>query len=54
VPPAHGEALTGLLPRAELSIVAEAGHYPQIEQLDRVVDAIGGFVGRQDSPRTTP
>lgn len=37
------KALAEALPMAQLKMIAEAGHYPQIEQVDAVVDAINAF-----------
>ena len=42
--PAYGRQLAGLIPRAQFELVPQAGHFPQIEQLDRVVARIQGFV----------
>ena len=40
---AYARALTAALPRATLKIIANAGHYPQIEQCEEVVSAINAF-----------
>jgi pimeloyl-ACP methyl ester carboxylesterase len=39
----YGEKLCRSLPDARLSLIPEAGHYPQIEQPDSVADAIEDF-----------
>lgn len=49
-PPAYGRALAASLPKAKLSLIANAGHYPQIEQADAVMDALGPFA-QTDSAR---
>ena len=41
--PAYGRQLAGSLPEARLQLIANAGHYPQIEQPDAVVRAITAF-----------
>ena len=38
VTPAYGRALAGLIPSATFEGVVRAGHFPQIEQLDTVVE----------------
>jgi pimeloyl-ACP methyl ester carboxylesterase len=43
VAPAYGAHLTQLLPGARFVPIADAGHYPQIEQLDAVAQAIAVF-----------
>ena len=43
VSPDYGERLCRSLPDARLELIPEAGHYPQIEQPDRVADAIERF-----------
>lgn len=43
--PAYGEKLAQAIPGARFSTIAAAGHYPQIEQPEAVVDAIAGFAG---------
>ena len=43
VAPAYGEKLAAALPQARFERIAGAAHYPQIEQPDRVAQAIEGF-----------
>jgi len=43
VAPAYGAHLTQVLPDARFVPIAAAGHYPQIEQLDAVAQAIADF-----------
>ena len=43
VSPDYGEKLCRSLPDARFDLIPEAGHYPQIEQPDRVADAIERF-----------
>ena len=43
VAPAYGAHLTQMLPNARFHPIADAGHYPQIEQLDAVAKAITDF-----------
>ena len=38
VTPAYGRELAGLIPSATFETVVRAGHFPQIEQLDAVVE----------------
>ena len=40
----HGERLAAALPNARLQVVRNAGHYPQIEQLDETVGAVESFI----------
>lgn len=42
--PEHGKRLAAALPKAELRIIRDAGHYPQIEQLDETVGALESFL----------
>jgi pimeloyl-ACP methyl ester carboxylesterase len=44
--PSYGQSLAAALPNAELTVIREAGHYPEIEQSDAVVRAIDAFVHR--------
>ncbi|RZK61791.1 MAG: alpha/beta fold hydrolase [Hymenobacter sp.] len=37
ITPAYGRQLAGLIPKARFELVPAAGHFPQVEQLDRVV-----------------
>jgi pimeloyl-ACP methyl ester carboxylesterase len=46
VTPAYGRALAGTIPEARFELVAEAGHFPQIEQTDRVIATIREFISR--------
>jgi len=39
----YARALAKALPKARLEIVAQAGHYPQIEQAERVAKLIRSF-----------
>jgi pimeloyl-ACP methyl ester carboxylesterase len=41
--PDYAGALADTLPRAQLHVIADAGHYPQVEQTDEVVKAIADF-----------
>ena len=43
VAPSYGAHLTQMLPSARFFPIADAGHYPQIEQPEKVADAIGTF-----------
>jgi len=43
VAPGYGEKLYRSLPDAKFELIREAGHYPQIERPDEVVDAIERF-----------
>jgi proline iminopeptidase len=45
-PPEHQGQLAAAIPNAELRIIEHAGHNPQWERPDEVVDALRGFVGR--------
>ncbi len=45
VAPSYGAHLTQRLQRATFLPIADAGHYPQIEQLDAVCKAIADFAG---------
>ena len=40
----HGKKLAAALPEADLRVIRNAGHYPQIEQLDETVGAIESFL----------
>jgi pimeloyl-ACP methyl ester carboxylesterase len=46
VPPAHAAKLAAALPNAATRLIANAGHYPQIEQADMVAAAIIDFAKR--------
>jgi len=41
--PDYAEALANALPRAQLRMITDAGHYPQVEQTEEVVKAIAEF-----------
>ncbi len=43
VTPDYGQKLCQSLPNAQFAGIRQAGHYPQIERPDEVVDAIGRF-----------
>ena len=47
VPPDYGEKLTRSLPDARFELIAEAGHYPQIERPELVADAIERFASAE-------
>jgi pimeloyl-ACP methyl ester carboxylesterase len=42
--PSFGRSLASALPAAKLTLVPDAGHYPEIEQSDAVIRAIDAFV----------
>jgi pimeloyl-ACP methyl ester carboxylesterase len=42
--PSFGRSLTSALPAAELTLIQDAGHYPEIEQSEAVIRAIDAFV----------
>jgi pimeloyl-ACP methyl ester carboxylesterase len=42
--PSTGRALVARLPNATLEVVAGAGHAPWLDDLDRSVDVVGGFL----------
>ena len=42
------ERLATALPRAELRVIADAGHWPWLEQPERVASALGDFLDRVD------
>lgn len=44
VPPAYAQALAATLPKAELRTIANAGHFPQIEQLEETLGALESFI----------
>jgi pimeloyl-ACP methyl ester carboxylesterase len=46
VTPEYGRKLAAALPEARFELIAEAGHYPQIERPDAVAAAIARFAGR--------
>ncbi|MFD1051626.1 alpha/beta fold hydrolase, partial [Kibdelosporangium lantanae] len=43
VTPTYGQSLAGAFPNATFHLIDHAGHFPQIERLDAVADAIGKF-----------
>lgn len=45
VAPGYGKAFTGFIPGARYEEIAEAGHYPAVEQPQRTFDVIRDFVG---------
>jgi pimeloyl-ACP methyl ester carboxylesterase len=45
-PLAYGQQLAGALPVASFETIANAGHFPHIEQPDQLVKHIGGFAAR--------
>lgn len=47
-PPRLSERLATALPRAELCVIADAGHWPWLEQPERVASALGDFLDRMD------
>jgi pimeloyl-ACP methyl ester carboxylesterase len=44
--PSYGQSLVSALPAAELMVIPDAGHYPEIEQSEAVIRAIDAFVQR--------
>jgi pimeloyl-ACP methyl ester carboxylesterase len=44
-PPSYGERFAGLIPGARFDLVADAGHFPHIEQPQAVAEKIIAFVG---------
>jgi pimeloyl-ACP methyl ester carboxylesterase len=42
--PSYGQSLASALPRAELTLLQGAGHYPEIEQCEATIRAIDAFV----------
>jgi pimeloyl-ACP methyl ester carboxylesterase len=44
--PSYGQSLASALPAAELMVIRDAGHYPEIEQSEAVIRAIDAFVQR--------
>ncbi len=49
LPMAYAEELTGLVDGAELVRIADAGHYPMIEQEDAFLAAVTAFLARDDA-----
>ena len=50
VTPAYGERLAAALPNARFERIAQAAHYPQIEQPEKVAAAIERFASKEDRP----
>jgi pimeloyl-ACP methyl ester carboxylesterase len=50
VPPAYARALAGAFPRATFRAIAEAGHFPHMEQPGAVLAALGDFVDAEVKP----
>jgi len=48
VTPAYGERLAAALPNARFERIAQAAHYPQIEQPEKVAAAIERFASKED------
>lgn len=44
VTPAYGKALAGLIPGARFAVIDQAGHQPEIEQPDALVDHVTTFL----------
>jgi len=42
--PSYGQSLAAALPKAKLTLIPGAGHYPEIEQSDATIRAIDAFV----------
>jgi pimeloyl-ACP methyl ester carboxylesterase len=45
VTPDYGKAYSRMIPGAEISAIAKAGHYPHLEQPDAFMRLVGGFLG---------
>ncbi len=43
-PPQYAADFQALLPHAELALIPEAGHLPQLEQPDQTIEAVGRFL----------
>jgi len=50
VPPEYARALAGAFPRATFRAIAEAGHFPYLEQPGAVFAALGDFVDAEVKP----
>jgi pimeloyl-ACP methyl ester carboxylesterase len=50
VPLAYGRALAGAFPRAIFQPIADAAHFPQMEQPGVTLEAIGAFVQKELQP----
>lgn len=46
LPPAYGRQFADLIPGAQFELVAQAGHYPQLEQRALVVARITAFAAQ--------
>ena len=46
IPPPYGDAFAAALPNATLTVVDRAGHLPQLEQADQVIEIVNGFLTR--------
>ncbi len=44
VTPEYGRAYAGLIPRARLEVIAEAGHHPELEQPERFAERVAAFL----------
>ena len=44
VAPSYGKAYAGLIPGAKFETIADAGHYPHIEQPEAVLKALRAFI----------
>ncbi len=53
VSPEHGRAYAGAIPGAQLVVIPQAGHLPQLEAPGQLLEAIWGFAGRQGPPAST-
>lgn len=45
VSPDYGRAYAGLIPGAEFTLIPAAGHHPELEQPDAVIERIADFLG---------
>jgi len=45
VTPNYGKAYSRMIPGAEFSVIAKAGHYPHLEQPDEFMRLVRGFLG---------
>jgi pimeloyl-ACP methyl ester carboxylesterase len=45
VTPDYGKAYSRMIPGAEFSVIAKAGHYPHLEQPDEFMRLVRGFLG---------
>lgn len=46
VTPQYGQAYAGLIPGARFALVANAGHYPEIEQPGQFAELVSGFLAQ--------